>query len=152
MNIAAIIKQTRKNKKLTLRELEQVSGVSYSQISKIERNENKPSDETIYKLFTALELDTKFLLNTEGHSNNETDIRSYTRFEVLTRDNFTCQLCGHKAPDIQLEISYIVSPEFGGTFIGENLITLCSECNLGRKNFIEKHGIKNDVLIKNIDI
>ncbi|USK44099.1 helix-turn-helix domain-containing protein [Cytobacillus oceanisediminis] len=149
MNIGRIIKQTRKNKKLTLRGLEQVSGVSYSQISKIERNENKPSDQTIYKLFTALGLDTSLWQNTERHSNKETDIQSYTRFLVLSRDNFTCQLCGHKAPDIQLEISFIVSPNNGGTFIGENLITLCSECNLGRKNFIKKHGIKNDVLYIN---
>ncbi|WP_396954613.1 helix-turn-helix domain-containing protein [Neobacillus sp.] len=74
----------RKNKKLTLRQLEQASGVSYSQISRIERNENKPSDETIYKLFTALELGSKLLLNTERHSNKKNDIRSYTRFEVLT--------------------------------------------------------------------
>lgn len=29
------------------------------------------------------------------------------RFKILKRDNFTCQYCGKKAPDVELELNYI---------------------------------------------
>lgn len=30
------------------------------------------------------------------------------RWEVLERDNFTCQGCGWHAPDVELEVEYII--------------------------------------------
>lgn len=54
------------------------------------------------------------------------------RFEVFKRDNFTCQYCGAKAPDAVLHIDHIHPVVDGGTNDVTNLITACSDCNLGK--------------------
>lgn len=56
------------------------------------------------------------------------------RFEVYKRDNFTCQYCGRKAPDVVLNIDHIVPVSKGGTNDIMNLITSCFECNNGKSN------------------
>lgn len=38
------------------------------------------------------------------------------RFEVFKRDNFTCQYCGAKAPDVILEVDHINPVKLGGKF------------------------------------
>ena len=55
------------------------------------------------------------------------------RFAILNRDNFTCQYCGRKAPDVKLEIDHIVPVAKGGKTEFENLITACHDCNSGKK-------------------
>jgi hypothetical protein len=55
-----------------------------------------------------------------------------TRFEVFKRDEFTCQYCGRKAPDVALHIDHIVAVANGGTDDAMNLLTACSDCNLGK--------------------
>jgi hypothetical protein len=55
-----------------------------------------------------------------------------TRFEVFKRDNFTCQYCGRKAPDVILEIDHIKPVKNGGNNDIINLITSCFECNRGK--------------------
>ena len=37
------------------------------------------------------------------------------RFEVFKRDNFTCQYCGRKAPEIVLNVDHIEPVSKGGT-------------------------------------
>lgn len=54
------------------------------------------------------------------------------RFEVLKRDRFTCQYCGRKAPDVVLHVDHIHPVADGGTDDMTNLVTACSECNLGK--------------------
>lgn len=56
------------------------------------------------------------------------------RFEVLKRDNFTCQYCGAKAPDVILEVDHITPVSKGGTNSILNLITACKDCNRGKTN------------------
>ena len=36
------------------------------------------------------------------------EARLKLRFEILKRDNFTCQYCGRKAPVVELQIEYIL--------------------------------------------
>ena len=55
------------------------------------------------------------------------------RFQILNRDNFTCQYCGRKAPDVILEVDHIVPVAKGGKTEVENLITACHDCNSGKK-------------------
>jgi len=60
------------------------------------------------------------------------------RFEILKRDNFTCQYCG-KNPnedDIKLHIDHIIPKSKGGKDIAENLIVSCEECNLGKSDVL----------------
>lgn len=67
-------------------------------------------------------------------------ISAGVRFAVLRRDNFTCQYCGAKAPDVELHVDHIHPLCHGGTNDMVNLITACKDCNLG------KSGDKFDAL------
>jgi len=54
------------------------------------------------------------------------------RFEVFKRDSFTCQYCGKSSPQVMLHVDHIkpVKNEGGNSLL--NLITACSDCNLGK--------------------
>lgn len=59
---------------------------------------------------------------------------SSKRFAVLARDNYTCQYCGRKPPDVTLQIDHRLPFSLGGTDELRNLVTACSECNGGKSN------------------
>lgn len=63
---------------------------------------------------------------------NRINISKRKRFEILNRDNFTCQYCGRKAPNVELEVDHIKAVANGGTNDDENLITACHDCNIGK--------------------
>lgn len=54
------------------------------------------------------------------------------RYDILARDNYTCQYCGRKAPDVVLHIDHMVPVSKGGTDEPTNLITACADCNEGK--------------------
>jgi hypothetical protein len=56
------------------------------------------------------------------------------RTDVLRRDKHTCQHCGAKAPDVELQVDHKVPVSRGGKNDLGNLQTLCIECNLGKGN------------------
>lgn len=55
-----------------------------------------------------------------------------TRFEVFKRDNFTCQYCGAKAPEVVLHCDHIQPVAEGGRSEIMNLVTACAACNGGK--------------------
>lgn len=56
------------------------------------------------------------------------------RQKIITRDKYTCQLCGKYMPDeVGLHVDHIVSISKGGKTVPSNLQVLCSKCN-GRKS------------------
>ncbi len=55
-----------------------------------------------------------------------------TRFEVLKRDDHTCQYCGAKAPDAVLHVDHVIPKSLGGSNKPENLLTACKDCNAGK--------------------
>lgn len=57
-----------------------------------------------------------------------------TRYEVFKRDKFTCQYCGSKAPDVELQVDHIDPVSKGGSNELLNLVTSCRECNSGKGN------------------
>jgi hypothetical protein len=68
------------------------------------------------------------------------------RFEVFKRDNFTCQYCGRKTPEVILELEHVIPLVKGGTDDFDNLTTSCFECNRGKgKNLL-------DTVLKDKDI
>ena len=69
----------------------------------------------------------------EGKCNG---IACRTRFETLLRDNFTCQYCGRKAPDVILHVDHKFPKSKGGSYEKNNLITACMDCNLGKSNLV----------------
>lgn len=60
------------------------------------------------------------------------EISKKIRFEVFKRDKFTCQYCGRTVPDVVLHVDHIKPVAKGGTNDIMNLITSCSDCNLGK--------------------
>lgn len=63
------------------------------------------------------------------------------RTEVLERDNYTCQMCGYSAgqkyadgESVRLEADHIIPLADEGQTTVENLQTLCSRCNAGKKS------------------
>jgi hypothetical protein len=59
-------------------------------------------------------------------------IKPSVRFEIFRRDNFTCQYCGRKAPEVRLQVDHIVAWSRGGSNDISNLVTSCVECNIGK--------------------
>lgn len=57
------------------------------------------------------------------------------RYDVLTRDNYKCVICGRSTSDnIKLQVDHIIPYSLGGETTLDNLQTLCSDCNLGKSN------------------
>ena len=55
------------------------------------------------------------------------------RYDVLKRDNFTCQKCGATAKDgAKLHVDHIIPVYKGGKSTMSNLQTLCDRCNIGK--------------------
>ena len=67
-------------------------------------------------------------------------LSSAGRFLILERDNFTCQYCGKKPPEVILEVDHIKPRKNGGGDDSTNLITACFNCNRG-KNIKETRAI-----------
>lgn len=56
------------------------------------------------------------------------------RFEILRRDNNTCQYCGSKAPDVTLHVDHLIPVALGGSDKPDNLVAACKDCNLGKSS------------------
>jgi hypothetical protein len=76
-------------------------------------------------------------------------IRPKLRFQVFTRDEFTCQYCGRTPDqdDVVLQVDHTVSVKDGGTNDIENLITSCFECNIGKgaKSILKRTRTEQDI-------
>jgi 5-methylcytosine-specific restriction endonuclease McrA len=62
--------------------------------------------------------------------------RRAMRFAILSRDNFTCQYCGQKAPDVRLEVDHVFPKSRGGKNEMSNYKTACWDCNRGKYNSV----------------
>lgn len=70
------------------------------------------------------------------------------RFRVFERDNFTCQYCGKRPPEVILVVDHFVAVSKGGENEIDNLVTACFDCNAGKSNFeIGKlpHGVQKNL-------
>ncbi len=63
----------------------------------------------------------------------ESPISPRLRFEILKRDHFTCQYCGRKPPEVELEVDHVEPYSKTKDSSPENLITACKECNRGKR-------------------
>jgi 5-methylcytosine-specific restriction endonuclease McrA len=55
-----------------------------------------------------------------------------SRKNILRRDEFRCQYCGAKGPD--LTIDHIIPKARGGTDTWDNLVSACKKCNNKKGN------------------
>lgn len=57
------------------------------------------------------------------------------RYKILKRDNSHCRRCGRSVDDgVKLVVDHIVPVEWGGGTTEDNLWTLCTECNQGKRD------------------
>lgn len=53
----------------------------------------------------------------------------FSRVNVMTRDNFTCQFCGRRLPMKHLNYDHVVPRVQGGKTVWSNIVTTCYACN-----------------------
>lgn len=53
----------------------------------------------------------------------------FSRFNVFTRDNFTCQYCGVRRRMSELTYDHLTPRKHGGRTVWENIVTACAPCN-----------------------
>lgn len=56
------------------------------------------------------------------------------RYEVLRRDNHTCQYCGGESPDVKLTVDHVIPVALGGGDEPSNLVAACKDCNTGKSS------------------
>lgn len=88
------------------------------------------------KIYTAFTKQGDHILSPGIAKNKPYSAYLKLRFEIFKRDNFTCQYCGRKAPNIEIVIDHIESVNKGGKTEKSNLITCCIECNLGKSDIL----------------
>lgn len=57
------------------------------------------------------------------------DYVPFTRANIYTRDNHTCQYCGHEKPSEELTFDHVVPASQGGRRDWTNIATACLDCN-----------------------
>jgi 5-methylcytosine-specific restriction endonuclease McrA len=62
-----------------------------------------------------------------------------TRREVFRRDNYTCQYCGRRVPD--LTVDHVLPRHLGGMHVWTNVVAACAHCNhhKGGRKLEESH-------------
>lgn len=70
--------------------------------------------------------------STQHRKESKVPISKRLRFEILRRDEHTCQYCGEKAPNVTLHVDHVIPVTLGGTDKPENLVAACKDCNLGK--------------------
>jgi len=63
------------------------------------------------------------------------------RFHILERDSHRCAYCGATAPEVKLHVDHIVPADLGGTEEEDNLVTACSDCNVGKHTRLSTHTL-----------
>ncbi|WP_394581220.1 helix-turn-helix domain-containing protein [Cytobacillus firmus] len=150
MKIGEFLRLARKEKNITLRQLSDLTHISFSQLGKIEREEHKPTRENSLKIAEALQIDQTILFKLLGyqHENIEKShsVDPLLRYKVLVRDRFKCKVCGEGPPKVSLEVDLILPKANGGEIKPDNLVCLCDQCLRGRTLFIANEGLEKDLL------
>ncbi|PIR20121.1 MAG: HNH endonuclease [Deltaproteobacteria bacterium CG11_big_fil_rev_8_21_14_0_20_47_16] len=53
----------------------------------------------------------------------------FSRLNIMTRDNYTCQYCGKRGPKSDLNLDHVVPRVLGGGTSWDNVVTSCLDCN-----------------------
>ena len=71
------------------------------------------------------------------------------RFEILTRDNYTCVYCGRSTFDVELEVDHVIPKSKGGSNDPVNLVTACFDCNRSKSNSLISESKTADFCVEN---
>jgi 5-methylcytosine-specific restriction endonuclease McrA len=70
--------------------------------------------------------------------------RTKERDRNKTREyNFTCQYCGRKPPNVELQIDHILARANGGKSKITNLTVACKECNVGKCDLLLDQSLED---------
>lgn len=61
---------------------------------------------------------------------------SKDKFEIAYRDDFTCQYCGSRPGNDNLEIEHLIPVSKNGSDNEENLVTACQKCNRNKSDMV----------------
>jgi len=73
------------------------------------------------------------------------------RFEILRRDEHTCQYCGEKAPNVTLHVDHVKPKTLGGTDGPDNLVAACKDCNTGKSSASLDAPLVEAIAQRNLD-
>jgi len=71
------------------------------------------------------------------------------RFQILSRDSFSCVYCGKNGFETELEVDHVVPKSKGGSDDPTNLVTSCFECNRGKSSASMSDVVSTEILISN---
>jgi hypothetical protein len=95
---------------------------------------SSPSVSIVIPKVIILNKDTKYIA--------ELKTVRYSRKNILTRDEYTCQYCGHRKKD-EMTLDHVIPRSKGGDNSFTNLVTCCKDCNLKKGNkTIKEVGMK----------
>lgn len=58
----------------------------------------------------------------------------FSRINVLTRDDWSCQYCGTRLPSKKLNYDHVLPRSRGGKTVWENIVSCCYPCNAKKDN------------------
>ncbi|WP_079708123.1 LexA family protein [Paraliobacillus ryukyuensis] len=132
----SFLKKVRSDRGYTLRELSNITGISFSHLSKIERGEYQPSKTTVLTISSSLDLDENELLILAGYAPQSESIKNlfpnltYKQSEKILEENV-----------IKEEPDYLVKvPIIGEVKAGYNLL---AEENVIGYNFVPSSEVNN---------
>jgi 5-methylcytosine-specific restriction endonuclease McrA len=67
----------------------------------------------------------------------------FSRHNIYTRDNNTCQYCGRQLPRTELNLDHVIPRSRGGRTTWDNVVCCCIDCNIAKgARTLEQAGLK----------
>lgn len=110
------------------------------------RGRNSYYESRLYNkemFFKTLEKVNKNIVATDNKQKERSKMSDSLRYDIMKRDGFRCCICGisvDKDPEIVLHVDHIFPVSKGGKTEPSNLRTLCSRCNLGKRDKYDNDG------------
>jgi len=73
------------------------------------------------------------------------------RVQVLIRDKYKCRMCGRSKDEVTLHVDHIIPASKGGTDEMSNLAALCSDCNIGKSDYVFSDYTDMSLIPENIE-
>ncbi len=103
---------------------------SWCELSQLTSLEKQPGEEYIQAV--QFELQVPRIVRLTRFDRVPQQSLRFTRKNLFTRDDHTCQYCGRNEPTHKLSLDHVIPRSHGGPTTWENIVCCCLRCN-GRK-------------------
>jgi hypothetical protein len=103
-----------------------IYSISPAEFEKYKYIVSSPSMSVVIPKVIILNKDTKYI--------SELKTVRFSRKNVLSRDNYTCQYCSFRGSREELTLDHIIPRSKGGGNTFTNIVTSCKECNSKKGN------------------